>query len=115
MWGTDCVTWATILLLALVVTPSVLQADSSVLPGGSLLAADVAASPAPALELMGRWHGGPVYASAVSGDYVYFGTGGGIRSLKIGEATQHGSPSWQEATSMVTSGVVRDLAASGIQ
>jgi hypothetical protein len=36
----------------------------------------------PDLDLLGRWYGGPVYSSVVSGDYVYFGTGGGFVFLK---------------------------------
>ncbi len=92
----------TLLLLALAVGPSEVRANPSspsVAAGGS---------PAPALELLGRWHGGPVYASAVSGDYVYFGMGGVIRVLKI----EQGTSSWREVASIASSGVVRGLDAS---
>ncbi len=112
--GKGCLMLITMLLLALAVGPSEVRANSSsAAASGSRATADTPASPAPALELLGRWHGGPVYSSAVSGDHVYFGTGGGIRVLRIKQATEQGTPSWEEVASIATSGVVRDLAASG--
>jgi hypothetical protein len=33
-------------------------------------------TPSQVLKMLGRWYGGPVYASAVSGGHVYFGSGG---------------------------------------
>ena len=113
--GKGCMMLATILLLALAVGPSEVRANppsSSVAASGSPATAE-SASTAPALELLGRWHDGPVFSSAVSGDHVYFGTGGGIRVLRIKQATEQGTPSWKEVASIATSGVVRDLAASG--
>ena len=62
-----------------------------------------------ALELLGRWARGPVYASAVSGNHVFLGSGGAIRVLEIDEE----AATWREAASIDTSGVVRDLFASG--
>ena len=60
------------------------------------------------LKFLGRWYNGPVFASAISGDYVYFGSGGSIRVLKINK-----DASWQEVTSLPIAGVVRGLFASG--
>ena len=103
-------------LLALAVSPSALGANSSLLSaasGGTPAKADTTTSPLPHLELLGRWHGGPVYSSAVSGDHLYFGTGGGIRILRIKQASEQGTPSWKEVASITTAGVVRDLVASG--
>ena len=100
------------LVLALAVDLSEVRANSSlqsVAASGSPATAN-SASPAPALELMGRWHRGPVYSSSVSGDHLYFGTGGGIRVLRIKHATGQNT-SWQEVASIATSGIVRDLAA----
>ena len=96
------------------VSPSDVRSD----PSSPLVAADSPPAtvgrecPAPVIELLGRWHGGPVYSSAVSGDHVYFGTGGFIRVLKIKQTS--GQPtSWEEVASIVTSGIVRGLDASG--
>ena len=83
-----------------------------VLPvGAQSMSPSPAASGAPAhtLELLGRWHGGPVFTSAVSGDHVFFGSGGAIRVLRI----KDGTTAWQEVASIATSGVVRDLHATG--
>ena len=66
-------------------------------------------SPTQALELLGRWHHGPVYSSAVSGDHVFFGSGGAIRVLETNEHTSI----WQEVASINSSGVVRGLSVSG--
>ena len=60
------------------------------------------------LNVLGRWHGGPVYASAVAEGHVFFGTGGAIRVLKITEGN-----TWQEIASVATSGVVRGLQVAG--
>ena len=62
-----------------------------------------------ALELLGRWNRGPVYSSAVSGDYVFFGSGGAIRVLR----TKEDASISREVASIDTSGVVRDLYISG--
>ena len=67
----------------------------------------------PDLDLLGRWYGGPVYASVVSGKYVYFGTGGGIRVLKIKKSRGKKSPSWDEVAVIESSGVIRGLDVSG--
>ncbi len=64
--------------------------------------------PAPDLRLLGRWHQGPVFSSAVSGDHVYFGSGGAIMVLRITEKN-----SWQDVASIATSGGVRGLDVSG--
>jgi len=72
--------------------------------------ADTTASPIATLELPGRWDGGPVFSSVVSGDHVYVGTGGGIRALRIGQV---GSASWKEVVSIAIPGVIRELDASG--
>jgi len=63
--------------------------------------------PALVLALKGRWHYGPVFASAVAGDHVYFGTGGAIRVLRI-----HEDRSWKEVASIAIAGVVRGLFAA---
>lgn len=96
---------ATILLLALVVRaeslpPSPVAIDSP--------AAKASGTSTYALKLLGRWHRGPVYSSAVSDNHVFFGSGGAIHVLRI-----KGDTSWQEVASIDTSGVVRDLYVSG--
>lgn len=60
------------------------------------------------LEFLGRWHGGPVYTSAVSGSYLFFGSGGTIRVIKIEKETY-----WKEVGSITLSGIVGDLQAAG--
>ena len=92
-----------ILLLALVVSACLVRAESS------SLSPVASGSPPPLLKKVGRWSRGPVYASAVSGDHVYFGSGGTIRVLKIKRKTS----TWQEVASIDASGVVRDLYVSG--
>ena len=98
MGGKPCRLMATMLLLVLPV-------------GAQSMSPSPTASGAPAhtLELLGRWHGGPVFTSAVSGDHVFFGSGGAIRVLRI----KDGTTAWQEVASIATSGVVRDLHATG--
>ncbi|MDB4151904.1 hypothetical protein N9740_10540, partial [Pseudomonadales bacterium] len=71
------------------------------------------AASSPALELVGRWDGGPVYSSTVSGEYVYFGMGGGIRVLHIEQNANPNAAAWREVASVTTSGVVKDLTVSG--
>ena len=68
----------------------------------------VSSPPALGLRLLGRWHYGPVYSSALSGDHVYFGSGGAIRVLEI-----KADGSWREKTSVSTAGVIRQLFVSG--
>ena len=63
----------------------------------------------PDLDLLGRLYGGPVYSSVVSGNYVYFGTGGGVRVLKIKNSRKQEGSLWEEVASIESSGVVRDL------
>ena len=114
MRGQNRMIFTTMLLLALAVSPSDVRSapsSPSVVADGSP-ATTVSGSPAPVLELLGRWHGGPVYSSAVSGDHVYFGTGGSIRVLKIEQASEQHT-SWKEMASIGTSGIVRGLDASG--
>jgi hypothetical protein len=89
----------TVLLLALAVGPSAVRSDPSspsVAVDGSS-ATTVSGSPAPALKLLGRWHGGPVYSSAVSGDHVYFGTGGSLTtpSGSLSSSFPDGTPRWR--------------------
>ena len=71
------------------------------------LAAEGASSPA--LQQTGRWDRGPVYASAVSGDHVFFGSGGAIRVLK----TEGTKSKWTKIASIRPAGIVRDLFVSG--
>lgn len=58
------------------------------------------------LELRGRWQAGPVFASAVSGDRVYFGTGGQLRVLQIDGTSD---ANWEELAGTSISGVVKDI------
>ena len=58
------------------------------------------------LDLRGRWQAGPVFASAVSGDRVYFGTGGQLRVLEMNGSS---TPNWEELAGTTISGVVKDL------
>ena len=57
--------------------------SSSGVRAGSMATTGIVASPVPTLELLGRWNDGPVYSSVVSGNYMYFGKGGGIRVVKF--------------------------------
>ena len=86
------------------------------MPGGASGAeheSQLIASNESSLEMLGRWHGGPVYASAVSNDYVYFGSGGSIRILEIRKNGLAASPQWVEISRYDTPGVVRDLEING--
>ena len=72
-------------------------------------ATEAGAAEAPALRFLGRWHAGPTYSSAVSGDYVYYGSGGTIHVLRI-----NADGSWKkQEVSITIEGVVRELFASG--
>ena len=92
MNGIYCRSMARILLLALVIGVMAIQPS----PAASGTPAAVGGSTAQALEQLGRWHRGPVYASAVSGDHVFFGSGGAIRVL----GTDEDAASWREVASM---------------
>ena len=97
-----------ILLLSLLLgAPGALGFGSS--EGGRDGAATAASPPeAPTLRRLGRWYAGPTYSSAVSGDYVYYGSGGTIHALKI-----DADGSWQkQEVSITIEGVVRELFAS---
>ena len=115
MKGKFCIKFTAIFLLALFINPPDLRAGAlspllaTAVPPSELVSSALKSD----LELLGRWYGGPVYASAVSGDYVYFGTGGAVQVFKVKKANeQHGS-SWQKVTTIETFGVVRGLAVSG--
>ena len=104
-----------ILFIALMIGSPLTGADSLAL---SAAAIDSQPNPAysalePDIDMLGRWYGGPVYSSVVSGKYVYFGTGGGIRVLKIKKSGKQDAPAWQEVASIKSFGVVRDLDVSG--
>ncbi len=75
---------ATTLSLALLLGAGLVSAEPAV---GSAALSD---SPAPALKLLGRWYRGPVYSSAVSGNHVFFGSGGAIRVLQRRDGFQAG-------------------------
>ena len=60
------------------------------------------------LRFAGRWHDGPVFAAAVAGKHVFFGSGGMLRVLEIGD-----EKTWKEIASITTPGVIRGLIASG--
>ena len=75
MHGKNLAVLVAVLLLVFAVSPSEAQSDSTSpsVTGNNSPATTVGGPPAPVLELLGRWHGGPVYSSAVSGEHVYFG------------------------------------------
>ncbi len=98
MSRTPCLLMTTILLLALAVRAESLPPSPATSGNGA---------PAHALEVLGQWHRGPVYTSAVSNGYVYFGSGGAIRVLRIKDDT-----SWEEVATITTPGVVRGLHAT---
>ena len=88
---------------------------AGVLPAGadSIQGLPVASDPAAmALEPLGRWYPGPVYTSVVSGDHLYYGTGGAIRVMKILHAKKQDATAWIEVATIQSSGVVRGLDAS---
>ena len=90
-----------VLLALLVNLPNLRAGDSSPLLTTTVPPSELVSSALKSdLELLGRWYGGPVFSSAVSGDYVYFGTGGAIQVFKVKKANeQHGS-SWQKVTTI---------------
>lgn len=107
-----CIKFILVFLLMLVIDQPDLQADAlspSVVTSDSSVSNSLTSD----LELQGRWYGGPVYASAVSGNYMYFGTGGAIQVFKVKKAKKHDASSWQKIASIETSGVVRGLSVSG--
>lgn len=115
MYGKVCINLTAALLLALPINPSGLRADSTsptlagtVSPSNALLD-----TPAPDIGMLGRWYGGPVYTSVVSGGHLYYGTGGAIHVLKIRNAASQDATAWREVASIESSGVVRGLDAAG--
>ena len=66
-----------------------------------------------AIELTGRWNQGPVFASAVSGSYMYFGSSGTVRVVKVDKDASGNATAWQEVASIETDGVVRDMLVAG--
>lgn len=59
-----------------------------------------------------RWFNGPVFASAVSGDTVYFGAGGTIKVIQR-DTKDEKIFRWHEVSSLETSGVIKDLSITG--
>jgi hypothetical protein len=92
----------------LLVVP-ILISGCATMPGAESAATsqsmDLGSMPA-RLELRGKWQAGPVFASAVSGDRVFFGTGGQLRVLQVNGPS---TPSWEELVGTTISGVVKDL------
>ena len=88
-----------ILLLALMVSGGLSGAESQAQSQHADKSAGII------LKALGGWHRGPVYASAVSGDHVYFSSGGSIRVLTFEPSASF----WREVASIDTTGVVRDL------
>lgn len=78
MSGIHCRLMAAILLLAVAVRAESMPPSPA---AGGTSAATVSSAPPHAIELLGRWHHGPVYSSAVSGNHVFFGSGGALRVL----------------------------------
>ena len=62
------------------------------------------------VQMAGRWFGGPVYSSAVSDGYVFFGSGGAVRVLKV-RGRRTGNVRWEEVGVIETPGIVRDMEA----
>ena len=117
MNGKNCIRLTAVLLLALFGSSSGLQADATsptltdtVSPSNTLVS-----SLAPDIDMLGRWYDGPVYTSVVSGDYLYYGSGGAIRVIRIRNAAKKDAASWQEVASIRSSGVVRGLDVSGLR
>ena len=74
-------------------------------PGTSFHPMDLRGIPS-RMDLRGSWQAGPVFASAVSGDRIYFGTGGQLRVLHLNSGD---TPDWEELAGTTISGVVKDL------
>ncbi|MDX1380402.1 MAG: hypothetical protein R3233_04735, partial [Xanthomonadales bacterium] len=83
-------------------------------PAGTHAASSIASALEPQrIELTERWSGGPVYASAVRGNYAYFGSGGTLRVLEMVYGASDRPPEWRPVTSIEAAGVVRDIEFSG--
>lgn len=65
------------------------------------------------LAMTGRWNQGPVFASAVSGNYMYFGSSGTVRVVEVDKDSSGNAVAWQEVASIGTDGVVRDMLIEG--
>ncbi|WP_169816857.1 LVIVD repeat-containing protein [Kangiella sediminilitoris] len=63
--------------------------------------------------MSGRWNQGPVFASAVSGHYMYFGSSGTVRVVEVEKDSSGNATAWQEVASISTDGVVRDMLIEG--
>ena len=61
------------------------------------------------VEITGRWNQGPVFASAVSGNYLYFGSSGTVRVVAVEKDGSGNAVAWEEVASIQTDGVVRDM------
>jgi hypothetical protein len=66
-------------------------------------------SPSQELALKGRWNQGPVFASAISGSYLYFGSAGTVRVVEVIKDLTGKAIEWREISSISTEGVVRDM------
>ena len=111
MYRKVCANVTAMLLLTLFVYSSGPRAETtSPTPTGTDSASDsLINAPAPDIGLLGRWYGGPIYTSVVSGDYLYYGTGGAIRVMKIMHAIMQDKTAWIEVATIQSSGVVRGL------
>ncbi len=59
--------------------------------------------------ISGRWNKGPVFASATFGNYLYFGSAGSIRVVKVTKDLNGKAIAWKDLSTFVTNGVVRDM------
>lgn len=66
-------------------------------------------SPSQELALKGRWNQGPVFASATSDNYLYFGSAGTVRVVEVVKDLTGKAIEWREISSISTDGVVRDM------
>ena len=89
------------------------DAPANPLGTGETSGATVAETEVNHLELLGRWHKGPVFDSAVAGGHVFLGSGGNIQVMKIEAGSPNSPPQWTEVATLETPGVVHGLDANG--
>ncbi|NVJ66636.1 MAG: hypothetical protein HWE16_09105 [Gammaproteobacteria bacterium] len=69
----------------------------------------------PVIEMVmeGRWNQGPVFASVAHKNYMYFGSSGTVRAVKVKKDSSGKAIDWQEVSSLPTDGVIRDMLVHG--
>ncbi len=61
------------------------------------------------MVMEGRWNHGPVFASVAHKNYMYFGSSGTVRAVKVKKDSSGKAIEWKEVSSIPTDGVIRDM------